>query len=284
MSWVREKDHGLATAVFNGIFYGGAGIGGTFSGYMIANFGWVQSYWGLALLQLVTAIIWLFTVKEKSITVSTEEKKSNISIAEMLKKPAVWLLVIAFIATTWAVQSISVDMPLFSSYLGYGELESGKIMSAITVGIVAACIISGKASDFFAYSAKNKGVARIAIYMLGCIIMIFSVAMLLILDLSSFLIFYIAVLLFSFGASWGLGAFYCILPELFDEDILPVVTGFIGGFGDAGMTIGPIFVGIIFGVRGYWSIGWSLCIIVALFSLVACIFLIKKLRKTGKIV
>ena len=107
------------------------------------------------------------------------------------------------------------------------------------------------------------------------VIIILSSLMLIFLDLTSFALFYAAAFFFSFGGSWGLGTFYSVLPELFDDEKLPMVTGLTGGAGDLGMTAAPFLVGVVFGVRGLWSLGWSVCIAVALLSLFACVILLK---------
>lgn len=273
MDWIDERARGLSTAVYTGVFYGGAGIGGTFSGFVIEKLSWQVSFYALALLQAAVSLVWLLTVREKERQAEVKNKGS--SFQGMLKKPLVWLLVISFIATTWSVQAISVDMSLFGTALGYGDLETGKLMSAMTIGIIAACIVSGKLSDFLAAKPRNKAAARVCALAVGCIVMIASVAALLLADLSEFTVFYGLVLFFSFGAAWGLGSFYCILPELFDEETVPVATGFIGGCGDVGMTLGPVGVGILCGVRGYWELGWGLCAIIAAASLAACMAIIK---------
>ena len=269
MDWIGEKDRGLSSAVYTGVFYGGAGVGGTFSGFVIERFGWQASYYALALLQAAAAVVWLLTVREKADRPEAE-KSGKLSLAGVLRNPLVWLLVAGFIATTWSVQAISVDMPLFGADLGYGDLENGKILSAISVGIVLASLVSGKLSDLWAARRRNKAAARTAVFAAGCVIMMAAVAALLTLDLTRFGVFYGVVLFFSFGAAWGLGAFYCILPELFDEETSSVATGLIGGFGDIGMTLGPVAVGILCGARGLWNLGWGLCALVAAVSLLAC--------------
>jgi len=274
MDWIAEKDRGLSTAIYTGVFYGGAGIGGTFSGFIIERFGWQASFYALALLQALVSALWLLTVREKEKPAQAEEAGAPVPFGPMLKNPLVWLLVVSFIATTWSVQAISVDMPLFGTALGYSDLETGKLMSAITIGIVAACMVSGKLSDLLAARRRNKAAARLLTLAIGCAVVVAAVAALLLADLSSFSTFYALVLFFSFGAAWGLGSFYCILPELFDDETVSIATGFIGGCGDVGMTLGPVGVGILCGVRGLWSLGWSLCAIIAAASLAACIIMI----------
>ena len=53
------------------------------------------------------------------------------------------------------------SLPLFSQGLGYNELESGKINTAVTIGLLAACLVSGQISDMVTRRMSNKGRARI---------------------------------------------------------------------------------------------------------------------------
>lgn len=282
MDAIPERQAGLATAVFNGIFYSGGGVGGTLAGLFIAKSGWISSYFALGIINVVIGIIWLLTVKDttkgKIAEDETVEEKSS-SLA-LLKMPVVWLLIIGFISTTFVIQAITVDMPLFSEWLGYDEMETGKINTAVTIGLLLACLVSGKISDMVALRMSNKAAARILVMTAGPVIIILSSLMLVFLDLTSFGLFYCTVLMFSFGGSWGLGAFYSILPEIFDEDRLPIVTGLAGGAGDLGMPAAPLLVGVIFGARGLWQAGWAVCIAVAALSLIACLLLLKN-KKTS---
>ncbi|MDO4545420.1 MAG: MFS transporter, partial [Bacillota bacterium] len=254
MDAVLERQAGLATAVFNGIFYCGGGIGGTLAGFFIAKYGWISSYFSLGIIELVIGVIWLLTVKDTSQgSVKKDEtlnEKGGHTSLSLLKMPVVWLLIIAFISTTFVIQAITVDMPLFSQWLGYDDMETGKITTAVTIGLLASCLVSGKISDMVALRMKSKAAARILVLAVGPVIIILSSLLLILADLSSFGLFYFATLLFSFGGSWGLGTFYAILPELFDNDTLPLVTGFAGGAGDLGMPAAPLLVGVIFGAKG----------------------------------
>lgn len=284
MDAISERQAGLATAIFNGVFYSGGGVGGTLAGFFIAKYGWMSSYFSLGIIQLVIGLIWLFTVKDTTkgqvAEEETLENKEKGSSLQLLKMPVIWLLIIAFISTTFVIQAITVDMPLFSESLGYNETETGTINTAVTIGLLAACLVSGKISDMVAFRMANKGRARILVMAVGPIIIAVSSLMLIVLDLSSFGLFYATTLLFSFGGSWGLGTFYSILPEIFDEDKLPIVTGLAGGAGDLGMPAAPLLVGVIFGARGMWHLGWAVCIVIAALSLLACLLLLgnKKIK------
>lgn len=282
MDVISERQSGLATAVFNGIFYSGGGIGGTLAGFFISEYGWMSSYFSLGVIELIIGIIWLMTVKDTSKEREHEEERieERSSSLSLLKMPVVWLLIVAFISTTFVIQAITVDMPLFSEWLGYNEMETGRINTAVTIGLLAACLVSGRISDMVALRMSNKGRARVLVMAVGPVIIALSSLMLIVLDLTSFGLFYVTAFLFSFGGSWGLGTFYSILPEIFDEDKLPIVTGIAGGAGDMGMPAAPLLVGVIFGARGMWHMGWAVCIIIAVLSLIACIALLgnKKLK------
>ena len=130
---------------------------------------------------------------------------------------------------------------------------------------------------------SNKGRARILVMAVGPILIIIASLMLILLDLTNFGLFYATAFIFSFGGSWGLGTFYSILPEIFDEERLPIITGLAGGAGDMGMPLAPLLVGVVFGARGMWHLGWSVCIVISLLSILACFLLLgnKKLRARG---
>lgn len=290
MDWVKDSQIGIATAVFNGIFYGGGGIGSTFAGFVINKWGWVASFHAITIMLVILHVLWIITVKEKPHNSAeaeanakrSEEIKKPVSILDLLKMPITYCLILGFIPTTFAVQAISVDLPLFGAYLGYGELQNGSLGTAVTIGMVAACLISGKCSDYFAQKSKHSVNGRIGVLMAGCIITAVSVAVLLFSSSGSFSVLYAAVLLFSFGGSWGLGVFYSILPDIFNEDTLTIATGFIGGFGDMMMPIAPLIVGVMFGIKGLWMFGWGTCGVLALIGAIACLILIRIVRSAPR--
>ena len=180
------------------------------------------------------------------------------------------------------MQAISSDISLYGSFLAYSESQIGSLGTAATIGMVAACLVSGKCSDFFAGKAANRGAARVGVMLAGCALTVVSVVLLLGAASQGFAPFYAAVLLFSFGGSWGLGVFYSILPDVFDERSLSTATGFIGGFGDMMMPIAPTVVGVVFGVRGLWSLGWGACALLAVIGVLACAVLIGILKREAK--
>lgn len=291
MEWIDDSQTGSATAIFNGIFYGGGGIGGTIAGFAIASRGWISSYYVVGILQVLFGVIWLITVKEKphnaphasaapvcasgADAANESGKGKTPPLGRMLGMPSVWLLCLALFSTTFALQAITVDMPLFGSALGYDQMSTGKIVTAVTIGIILSCLISGKISDFAAQRMKNKAKGRILVLLTGPALIVLSALLLTMLPLERFGVFYAATLIFSFAAAWGLGTFYAVLPEIFDQNTLPIITGLSGGIGDIGMPLAPFIVGVVFGVNGLWHWGWASCGLMALLSVAACLALLK---------
>ncbi len=290
MSAMDASQTGTATAVFNGIFYAGGGIGGTIAGYVIAaTNNWAASFYVVAGLALVVGIVWLLTVKapeEKEIPADTPapepqqtQKKNN-----FILNPLTYLLVLSFFATTWVTQTVGMDIPLYAADLGYDTLSSGKLMNAITIGILLACLVSGRVSDFMANRSQNRARARLGVLMVGPIGIIVSVVAMNLADLTNFGVFFALTFLLTFFGAWGLGVFYSILPEMFRPDEVSSVTGIAGGLADLGMPIGPTVVGVIFGAGGRWDLGWYSCGAIALVGILCNLALMarnKKRLKTG---
>ena len=154
-----------------------------------------------------------------------------------------------------------------------------RIMASTTIGTVIASLISGKVSDMYSQRTINKVSGRIFIMMLSSIIIFIFTLLIIVLDLNNFYIFYILALFISFGGAWGLGSFYSIFPEMFRGDMLEIAPGFAGGIADISVPLAPFVVGIVFGARGLWSLGWLSCTIMSGLSLIACIFLLSGFGK-----
>lgn len=283
---VEERNTGLATAIFNGIFYSGAGIGAFIAGLVIANLGWIASYYVIGGIVAVFGIVWLLTVKgaeqdSQVVTINPHEahRQSDVGYGTMLKNSKAWLLVGIFLAYTWVLQTIAVNIPAFSESLGYDAVRTGNIMTATSIGIIFSALVSGKISDFFASKAQNKFAARVWVISFGAVL-IFGCAMLMsFTDLSSFGVFYVVCLLYSIGGAWGLGVFWSIVPELFKNDGLSLATGFIGGLGDCSMPVAPFIVGVVFGAKGLWSMGWLSSAVMGAISLLCCFAVLRISKK-----
>lgn len=280
IDWIEQSKMGTATALFNGIFYGGAGFGATISGFAVELYGWKSSFYIVALVIFVPAVLWFFTVnrrdKKQTEEITMDSSPSGKMLGKIIRLPEVWLLIGCFISTIWIIQVLSVDLPLFGNHLGYGASTIGLLMTSLSFGIFAAAIISGRASDIASRNSKISIKGRLKVFLVGPSLTILSIVLVMVADLSSPFLFYSTILLLSFGSSWGIGSFYCMLPELLEGKVLDYSTGFIGGIADIGMSVGPLIFGVVFAVRGLWTLGWLSCILISLVSAVSCLMLIKR--------
>ena len=289
MNWTQKDKLGSTTAVFNGLFYGGAGIGATLAGLTISLFDWESSFYVLAFLLLIPATIWFFTVKEKesyedpldlapSSDLGRDNEESLVApnmMKEVVSSKTSWLLILSLVSTIWMVQVLSVDLPLYAKEFNYPPEAIGLIMSSISFGIFAACILSGKVSDWAVKKTGKPALARLLVFTLSPLLTILSILLVLAVNKEIFVVFYLISLLLSFASAWGLGSFYSILPEILSMKEVEYSTGFVGGIADISMPVGPLFFGVLLGVRGYWTEAWLSCILISLISLISCIFLIK---------
>ena len=273
---VEERNAGISTAVFNGIFYAGGGLGATVAGFAIASYGWLSSYYIIGAVQLAAGLIWLLTVKAPPAEKPARKLKGG---SDLMASPVMWLLAVSFFSCTWGIQAMTVDWVIFGEWLGYSESALGRIMSAATAGIILSCLISGKVSDFFSKQAKKKSLPRICVFIAGHGMVIASVCFLILFDMREFGLYYAATFLFAFSVSWGLGAFYSILPEIYPAETVPVSAGVAGGIGDIGMPVAPMVVGVLFGLNGFWNMGWVVCAAIAFCSFGAGLLLLIFIRK-----
>lgn len=278
MNWMPREHAGLSTAVFNGIFYGGGGIGGTLAAFIIVKSGWQASYYITALLIAALSLLWLLTVKEHPAGSAPEPRTPGAEPrlnGRFWKDYRVWMLALALLGTTWSVQAITVDLPLYGAFLGHDEMGVGNVLGGVTAAMILACIVSGRVSDFCAGKSKNRGRARLEVMLGGYVFVLAALGFLIFAGTANIAVFGVASFLFTFGAAWGLGVFYSILPELFDQEQVPLATGVTGGAGDMGMPLAPFFVGAVFGIRGLWQAGWLLCAGVAALSIAAIMVLLR---------
>ncbi len=286
VSWVKESQSGFGTALFNGAFYGGAGVGGIISGYFIEHFGWISSYFSLAIYIIVFSGIWFFTIKENPSyfeTPSQSHLKGNSFFKEFIFTKKVWFPVLMFFSSVWIVQALSLDLPIWADDLGYSSGEVGSLMSSLAIGFFISSLVSGKLSDYFSIQSKSALNARVYVLAIGPILSAISLTIILLIDPTNFLLFYACSLIVAFGAAWGLGSFFCIFPLIFNREHLPNATGLVGGIADITLPLAPFVVGVVFGTRGLWTLGWGICIVISLISVIACfLFINSNLKVTSK--
>lgn len=279
-SWIDDRYKGMATAIFNGSFTAGAGIGAWIAGKVIPRLGWKISFYVVGGMCLFFAIPALLITKEK--TIDADEKilspKGNKKYSEILRHPIMWLLVITLLATTWISQAVTVDMSIYATYLGHDYARVGQLMLIISIVTVIASILAGGISDYVSSKSTDKLKSRLMILILGYVLaMCASLVLPSVGDKGFEWTACIASAMMT-GVAWAQGVFWAIPSQLYNERDNIIATSICSGASNIVNPIAPIVVGIIFGTRGLWGISWLTCAIVAAISIGSAIVL-PRIRK-----
>ena len=270
MEWSTPRSMGLATSIFTGCFYAGGVFGGTVAGYVIESWTWEATFHVLSAAMIVMATLFFLTVTSRQGPEKGNSSAENRGAYRfVVRHRLTWFLIAAFLPTVWTIQAIWADMVPFGAALGYADAQTGNVMGLSATAILAASLLSGKASDLAAASARNRLKARTAVFSLSAVMVIAAVAALVLLNPAPprLFRFNLAVFLLSFGAAWGLGSFYCIFPDFYTDDQVAAANGFIGGIADLAMPLSPIVMALV-GIRmNLWSLAWSSCAVVAVAGL-----------------
>lgn len=263
MEWSDEKDIGLTTSLFMGVFYAGGAAGGVVAGAVMSRWSWQFSFHALSVAMLITGAVFLLTVKSGRSAAGSghEADGARDAYKTVLRRRETWFLILAFLPTIWTIQAIWADVIPFGMSIGYSENSVGGASGASAAAIVIAAVMSGKASDFFAGRMKTRLSGRVAVFSCGMLLIIIGVLMMVMTDVAppAARSFNLAVFMLSFGAAWGLGSFYCILPELFNEEQTIAANGFIGGAADLAMPLSPALMAVLGIGMNLWDLAWLSC-------------------------
>lgn len=144
---------------FIGVCSAASGIGGVifnpFGGYLIANYGWRNTYliFGIIVLVLVTPLLALLlrnypadkgqkAFGEKR----TESEKTGVDYAFAIKSPAFYAL-IAFAFFMISVSTLNLFIPTYVTSVGYSVEQSALVASAIMFGVTVGKVVLGWMSD-----------------------------------------------------------------------------------------------------------------------------------------
>lgn len=280
--WMSERYVALATAIFNGSFVAGSGVGAWISGKIIPALGWEASFFAVGGICLFFAIPVLCITRDKP-SVKTEEpaadgtkKKGNV-YGSIIRQPITWILVAALIANTWVAQAVTVDMSVYANSIGFTYGQTGNLMLAISVVTVISSILAGAVSDWFAARVKDRIKSRSVIMGLGYVLSAVSAFLLPMAARTGFMGLALAACLMMFGASWAAGVFWALPVEVYAPEDNVAGTAFCSGASNIPNPIAPMVVGVILGSSGNWTAGWMTCAAVSLLSVIAS-FLVPNYR------
>lgn len=281
-SWVNERYRGLATAIFNGSFTAGAGVGAWVSGLIIPKLGWQISFYFVGGICLLFAIPVLLITREKEFQNpkkirSNQGKKDSKQYWDIISRKVTWMLVLALLGNTWITQAVTVDMSVYSSFLKFSYAQTGNLMLLISIVTVVASILAGAVSDYIASKAKDKLKSRVVVLSFGYVVAAIAAVFLPVFGGMGFSYTAVAASAMMVGTAWAQGVYWAIPSELYDQEDHVIVTSICSGASNIVNPIAPMVVGVILGTRGLWNIGWLTCTVMAVFSLIA-VLLIPRFR------
>lgn len=279
--WISERYAGLATAIFNGSFAAGSGIGSWIAGKIVPSFGWEASFYVVGGMCLILAIPVLLITRDKPHTPAamTEKADKKGTYAAIIRQPITWILIAALIANTWVTQAITVDMSVYASNMHYPSEEIGNLMLAISFMTVISSIFAGGVSDWAASRSKNTVKARSLIMALGYALSAIGAAVLPFSAGTGYVPMLLSSCAMMFGASWACGVFWALPVEVYSAEDHVSGTAFCSGASNVPNPIATMVVGVLLGSNGHWTAGWMTCAVVSLFSMAASILLSRSQKK-----
>lgn len=271
--WMPSRFKGLATAVFNGSFVAGAGIGAWISGKIIPTLGWNISFYFIGVLCLIFAVPALILTRDRLDTINEHEQqvldKKKSVYGAVVKNPITWLLITTLIANTWVSQAITVDMSVYAKEMGYNYNQIGNLMLIISIVTVIGSIMAGGVSDYFAGKSNSPLKTRSFILGMGYLVSAIAAVFLPFVAKINFNYVVIASALMMFGVSWAAGVFWALPSDIYKPEDNIAGTAFCSGASNIPNPIAPMVVGVVLGTNGFWTIGWLTCALVSIISFVA---------------
>lgn len=273
--WISERYAGLATAIFNGSFAAGSGVGSWIAGKIVPAFGWEASFYVVGGICLLFAVPVLLITRDKPRTPApaAERSRKKGTYAAIIRQPITWILITALIANTWVTQAITVDMSVYASNMHYPSEKIGNLMLVISVMTVVASILAGGVSDWAASRSKNTVKSRSLIMALGHALSALGAAVLPFAAGIGFVPMLLSSCIMMFGTSWACGVFWALPVEVYSAEDHVSGTAFCSGASNVPNPIATMVVGVLLGSNGHWTAGWMTCAIVSLFSMAASILL-----------
>lgn len=277
MSWVQERQVGLASGIFLGGSLAGGGIGGFIVGHVIPSMGWKASFWVLGLISLVVNLIWYLSVDippapAPEEAAEEEEITGPSPFSRMLQMPETWLLSVIMLGSTWMLFGLLSTLPIYGASLGYDVTRVGNLTTSVSIGYVVAALIAGSVSDMVA-GKMGELRGRSITMAIGFVVAIVGAILLPLLAPVSFAAFYLVALLSAFGNSWPQAAYWAVPSVAYPPEVEAAGTGFTGGVGNISDPISPLVIGTLLGGAGQWKFGWWTCAIASAVALIASIWL-----------
>lgn len=273
--WIQPRYAALSTAIFNGSFSAGSGVGAWIAGLLVPALGWRASFYAIGMMVAVLAVPVLLFTRDKPRAPQPEQAapKRSGGYASILRQPVTWLLVLALLANTWVTQAITVDMSVYAQGIGYSYEKTGSLMLIISVITVVSSILAGGVSDFFAARTERKVRSRSLVMGAGYVLSAAGAALLPFAAPMGYLPLALASCAMMFGASWAAGVFWALPSQVYRPEDHVAGTAFCSGASNIPNPIAPMVVGVMLGTQGHWTAAWMTCAAASAASLLASLLL-----------
>lgn len=282
--WIDRRYAALSTAIFNGSFAAGSGVGAWIAGLLVPALGWRASFYAIGVMVAVLAVPVLLFTRDKPRSPEPEEAAAAVpprsgGYVSILRQPVTWLLVLALLANTWVTQAITVDMSVYAGGIGYSYGETGNLMLMISVITVVSSILAGAVSDFLAARTARKVRSRSLVMGAGYVLSMAGAALLPFAAPMGYLPLALSSCAMMFGASWAAGVFWALPSQVYRPEEQVAGTAFCSGASNIPNPIAPMVVGVLLGTQGHWTAAWMTCAAASALSLLASVLLSGKGRE-----
>ena len=206
-----------------------------------------------------------------------EKKEEKKSAGAIYKNPITWLLAFIMLGNCWQLYAMyGVTQNMLFDY-GY-ELKAVGILGMV-LGIVGvfSTPLGGITSDILSKKMDTTK-ARVISMLIGFVIAFFGTILVPFLSQYGFAVALVAMVFMGFGVPWTNGPYWALPAEIFPEEQVGEGAGFAGFVGNTAAIFGP-FLATFLGANYGWISSMSFLAVGPFISIVACIILLKILRR-----
>lgn len=280
LKWAPSREHGAASAIFNGFYISGACLGSVTVMLCERIGAW---YLSSVLIGLVALTGWIgiaYVAVDKNVPGGAGQNGRSPDKRAVYRMPATWLMILAFTACNWVDMAVNTDMPVYAQDMGFSVASSSFLMIAISIATLVSALVAGKVSDKLA-GRSSGGALRTRVLVFAAGFVCCAVALVILNFVGSFQALAVCSVVIMIGASWASGTFWAIPPLLYGESQLNSGTGVCTAFSNLVCPVSTFVVGVLCGGNGAWAAGWFISAAVCVASMICGLLLIGQ-KPSGK--
>ena len=280
--WFVKRRALMASIVASGPAFGNMAMPLVFSG-VVYSLGWRHSF--LIMSGMVTFFILSATVfikrdpgemglvpfgMEESSAGQNPLQNEGFLVSEAIRTRQYWLISFIFFCDFFLMNVVTVHIVIHAMDLGIPGTKAASVLSVASGVCIFARVIIGAIGDRVGYKPTFAFCLILAVISFAILLMAESLSML-----------YVFAVIFGFGL-WSAGSLLTAMTAtLFGLKSHGSIYGSIFISGSIGGAFGPVLIGYLYDINGSYSIGFRVCFLIAVFSLIA-LLAIKPLKRTAK--